>query len=184
MAWKETQEMDQRIEFAMRAVSAGSFSELCREYGISHKTGYKWRERFVAKGMEGMEEESRRPQSHEGELGEEVVCRIVRFKAAHSHWGARKIRELYRRKDGAELPSESSFKRVLERAGLTKKRRRQSQEQSGRLEAEVEGSTPNDLWTVDFKGWWRGGEGRRVSSRNFFPLLAALPKCTVLTNYD
>jgi len=162
MAWKETQEMDQRIEFAMRAVSAGSFSELCREYGISRKTGYKWRERFVAKGMEGMEEESRRPQSHSAELGEEVVCRIVRFKAAHSHWGARKIRELYRRKYGAELPSESSFKRVLERAGLTKKRRRQSQEQSGRLEAEVEVSAPNDLWTVDFKGWWRGGEGRRV----------------------
>ena len=161
MAWKETQKMDQRIEFAMRAVSAGSFSELCREYGISRKTGYKWRERFVAKGVEGMEEESRRPQSHAAELGEEVACRIVRLKTAHPHWGARKIRELYRRKHGGELPSESSFKRVMERAGLTEKRRRQSQEESGRLEAQVEVSEPNDLWTVDFKGWWRGG-GRRV----------------------
>jgi putative transposase len=157
MAWKETQKMDQRIEFAMRAVNAGSFSELCREYGISRKTGYKWRERFVANGVEGMEEESRRPQSHASELGEEVACRIVRLKTTHSHWGARKIRELYRRKYGGELPSESSFKRVMERAGLTKKRRRQSQEESGRLEAQVEVSEPNDLWTVDFKGWWRGG---------------------------
>lgn len=162
MAWKETQKMDQRIEFAMRAVSAESFSELCREYGISRKTGYKWRERFVSNGVAGMEEESRRPPRHAAELGEEVVCRIVRFKAAHPHWGARKIRELYRRKHGGELPSESSFKRVLERAGLTSKRRRQSQEQSGRLEAAVEVAAPNDLWTVDFKGWWHGGEGRRV----------------------
>jgi len=162
MAWKETQKMDQRIEFAMRAVSAGSFSELCQEYGISRKTGYKWRERFVAKGLEGMEEASRRPQSHAAELGEEVVCRIVKLKTSHRHWGARKIRELYRRKHRGDLPSESSFKRVLERAGLTEKRRRQAREQSGRLEAGVEVSEPNALWTVDFKGWWRGGEGRKI----------------------
>jgi transposase InsO family protein len=162
MPWKETQKMDQRVEFAMRAVSAESFSELCLEYGISRKTGYKWRERFVARGLAGMEEESRRPHGHATELGEEVVCRIVRLKAAHRHWGPRKIRELYRRKNGGELPSESSFKRVLKRAGLTEKRRKQRREQSGRLEAGVEVAEPNDLWTVDFKGWWRGGEGRRI----------------------
>jgi putative transposase len=162
MPWKETQKMDQRIEFAMKAVNSESFTDLCREYGISRKTGYKWRERFVSRGVAGMEEESRRPQSHAAELGEEVVCRIVKLKSAHRHWGARKMRELYRRKHGGELPSESSFKRVLERAGLTEKRRRQSREQSGRLEAGVEVSGPNDLWTVDFKGWWRGGEGRRI----------------------
>lgn len=109
-----------------------------------------------------MEEESRRPQRHAAELGEEVVCRIVKLKSAHRHWGARKIRELYQRKHGGDLPSESSFKRVLERAGLTEKRRRQPPEQSGRLEAGVEVSGPNDLWTVDFKGWWRGGGGRRI----------------------
>jgi putative transposase len=162
MPWKETQKMDQKIEFAMKAVNTESFSELCREYGISRKTGYKWRERFVSDGIAGMQEESRRPQSHAAELGEEVVCRIVRLKQAHRHWGARKIRELYRRKHAGELPSESSFKRVLERAGLTEKRHRQSREQSGRLEAGVEVLAPNDLWTVDFKGWWRGGEGRRI----------------------
>jgi putative transposase len=162
MPWKETQKMDQKIEFAMKAVNTESFSELCREYGISRKTGYKWRERFVSEGVAGMQEESRRPQSHAAELGEEVVCRIVRLKEAHRHWGARKIRELYRLKYAGELPSESSFKRVLERAGLTEKRHRQSREQSGRLEAGVEVLAPNDLWTVDFKGWWRGGEGKRI----------------------
>jgi transposase-like protein len=95
MPWKETQKMDQKVEFAMRAVSAESFSQLCQEYGISRKTGYKWRERFVAGGLAGMEEQSRRPHGHAAELGEKVVCQIVRLKAAHRHWGPRKIRELY-----------------------------------------------------------------------------------------
>jgi len=162
MPWKDTEKMDQKIEFAMKALSAASFTELCREYGISRKTGYKWRERFVADGIAGMEEETRKPHGHAAELGEEVVCRIVRLKEAHRHWGARKIRELYRRKHKGDLPSESSFKRVLERAGMTEKRRRQRREQSGRLEAQVEILAPNDLWTVDFKGWWRGGERKRI----------------------
>lgn len=162
MPWKETQKMDQRSEFAMKAVHEGSFTKLCREYGISRKTGYKWKARFISHGLDGMKEESRRPRSHASELGEEVVCRIVRLKNAHQHWGPRKIRELYRRKYGEDVPSESSFKRVLERAGLTEKRRSQRREKSGRLEAGVEVLEPNDLWTVDFKGWWRGGEGRRI----------------------
>jgi len=142
MPWKETQKMDQKIEFAMKAVNAESFTELCREYGISRKTGYKWRERFVAEGLAGMEEESRKPKKHPLELGEGVVCRIVGLKTAHPHWGPRKIRELCRRNHRGELPSESSFKRVLEQAGLTEKRRKTRRDQSGRLEAEVKASGP------------------------------------------
>ena len=162
MPWKETQKMDQRMEFAMRATQCANFGRLCREYGISRKTGYKWRDRFVRWGMEGMGEESRRPRSHSEALAEEVVCRIVRLKSAHPHWGPRKIQELYRRKHGGELPSESSFKRVLERAGLVKKRGMRQRGQGGRLEAPAKTEEPNALWTVDFKGWWRGGSGRRV----------------------
>lgn len=85
MPWKDTRKMGQRIKFAMKAVSTGSFPGLCREYGISRMTGYKWRERFEAGGLAGMEEESRKPEKHSMELGEEVVCRIVRLKEAHWH---------------------------------------------------------------------------------------------------
>jgi putative transposase len=162
MPWKETQKMDQRMEFAMRATQCANFGELCREYGISRKTGYKWRDRFVSRGMEGMVEGSRRPHRHSEALGEEVVCRMVRLKTAHPHWGPRKIQELYRRKHWGEVPSESSFKRVLERAGLVKKRAARQRVPGGRLEAPVAAEEPNALWTVDFKGWWRGGSGRRV----------------------
>lgn len=162
MPWKETPKMDQRIEFAMRAMSCGNFGELCREYGISRKTGYKWRERFVGSGLEGMKERSRRPKKHARSLSEEVVCRIVRLRSAHPSWGAHKIRDIYERRHGGEVPSESSFKRVMERCGLVKKRERRQREAGSRLEAPVKVEEPNALWTVDFKGWWRGASGRRV----------------------
>ena len=151
--------MEQRIEFAMKALRALNFRALCQEYGISAKTGYKWKERFLREGMEGMEERSRRPHGHAEQLDEEVVCEMVRLKLAHKNWGPRKIRELYRRRHG-EVASESSFKRILEKAGLTEKRRRRRARESGRIWAGRKGAAPNEVWTVDFKGWWRS-RGRR-----------------------
>lgn len=151
--------MEQRIEFAMKALGSLNFRALCQEYGISAKTGYKWKERFLREGMEGMEERSRRPRSHADQMAEEVVCEIVRLKLAHKYWGPRKIRELYRRRHG-EVASESSFKRVLEKAGLTQKRKRRRAKEAGRIWAGREGASPNEVWTVDFKGWWRSG-GKR-----------------------
>ena len=61
MPWKKSEPMDQRREFALKALGTLNFRALCQEYGISAKTGYKWRERFLRQGLEGMEEESRRP---------------------------------------------------------------------------------------------------------------------------
>ena len=151
--------MEQRIEFGLKAVGSLNFRALCQEYGISSKTGYKWKERFLRDGLRGMEERSRRPKSHAEQLREETVCEIIRLKLRHGSWGPRKIRELYRRRHG-EVASESSFKRVLERAGLTHKRRRRRAKEAGRLWAGREGKSPNEVWTVDFKGWWRSG-GKR-----------------------
>jgi len=151
--------MEQRIEFAIRAMQTLNFRALCQEYGISAKTGYKWKERFVRKGLAGMEEESRRPKSHAEQVPEEEVCEIVRLKLAHWSWGPRKIRELYLRRHG-EVASESTFKRVLERAGLTQKRRRGRSTEAGRLCRGRRASAPNEVWTVDFKGWWRNGDKR------------------------
>ena len=151
--------MEQRMEFALKAMQTLNFRTLCREYGISTKTGYKWKERFVREGLAGMAEQSRRPNGSPEALPEEEVCEIVRLKLAHGSWGPRKIRELYRRRHG-EVASESSFKRILERAGLTQKRRRRGAKEAGRLSTGREGSAPNEVWTVDFKGWWRS-RGRR-----------------------
>jgi putative transposase len=153
--------MEQRTEFALKALQTDNFRALCAEYGISAKTGYKWRDRLLQFGLAGLAEQSRRPRSHAAELGEAVVCEMVRLKQAHRHWGPRKIRELYLRQHGTAA-SESSFKRILERAGLTEpRRRRQRAEQAGRLWSGRRGQAPNEVWTVDFKGWWYDPQGER-----------------------
>jgi len=84
------------------------------------------------------------------------------LKQAHPHWGPRKIQALYQRKHGGEVPSESSFKRVLERAGLTVPRRVRRSTETGRLGSGRKASAPNEVWSVDFKGWWKDRDGLRV----------------------
>ena len=153
--------MDQRREFALKALGTLNFRALCQEYGVSTKTGYKWRERFLRQGLEGMEEESRRPRSSPKQLSEGQVCEMVKLKLVHRHWGPRKIRMLYHRRHG-QAPSESSFKRVLEQVGLTQPRRvREGPREGGRLSSGRQAQGPNEVWTVDFKGWWRWGEAGR-----------------------
>lgn len=149
------------MEFAVKALRTENFRALCAEYGISAKTGYKWQQRLLQYGLAGMAEQSRRPKHSAHELAEAVVCEIVRFKRAHPYWGPRKIRELYLRAHG-QAASESSFKRVLERAGLTEpRRRRQRAAEAGRLCSARRAQAPNDVWTVDFKGWWYDTRGNR-----------------------
>src|ERR1700743_640977 len=128
MPWKEADAMSQKNEFVLRAMGVENFRALCREYGISAKTGYKWKERFLAEGLGGLNESSRRPQHSPQGLTEEVVCELIRLKQAHASWGARKIRELYARAHGRQAPSESSIKRVLEKAGFVERRRLRSRE--------------------------------------------------------
>jgi putative transposase len=159
MPWKKTEPMEQRIEFALKALRTLNFRALCQEYGISAKTGYKWKQRFLQEGIEGMAEESRRPRTNPEQLPEEEVCEIVRLKMAHLSWGPRKIRELYLRRHG-EVASESTFKRVLERAGLTQRRRKRRSSEAGRLCSGRRATAANEVWTVDFKGWWRSGAKR------------------------
>src|ERR1700674_471059 len=159
MPWKKSEPMEQRVEFAFKALTSENFRRLCQEYGISTKTGYKWRERLLRRGLEGLAEESRRPQSSPQQLSQEEVCEMVRLKLAHPHWGPRKIRALYLRQGGQGV-SESSFKRVLEAAGLTRRRKRRRASEAGRLSSGKRAGQANEIWTVDFKGWWHGANGR------------------------
>jgi putative transposase len=161
MAWKSVEPMKQKLEFVLRAMSGNeSFRELCVEFGIVPKTGYKWKERFIERGMAGLAEESRRPKHSPEALQEREVCEIVRIKERHRHWGPKKIREVYRREHG-QAPSESSFKRVLERAGMVEKRPRRKASEGGRIWSGKQAAAPNEIWTVDFKGWWHDAEGKR-----------------------
>ncbi len=161
MPWKELNLMNQRTEFVLKAMRTDNFRGLCQEHGISAKTGYKWRERFLQYGLEGLAEQSRRPAHSPGGLSEAVVCEMIRLKNAHRWWGPRKIRALYQRVHAGEVPSESSFKRVLQRAGLVQGRRVRKRTEAGRLYRGRQAGAPNEIWTVDFKGWWYDGQGER-----------------------
>jgi transposase InsO family protein len=159
MPWETKNQMNQRSEFVLKAMKTENFRELCREYKISPKVGYKWKARFEAEGLAGMGEKSRRPKSVPGGMSEEEVCRVVLLKERHRHWGARKLVVLYKRQWG-KGPSESSIKRVLKKAGLVEAKKRRAAKESGRISSGRKASAPNDVWTVDFKGWWHDAAGR------------------------
>ena len=95
MPWKQVEPMNQKTEFVLKAIKTANFRELCREYEINTKTGYKWKERFLEHGLSGQGELSRRPKGHPKCLDEAVVCEIIRLKQRHRHWGPRKIRKVY-----------------------------------------------------------------------------------------
>ena len=163
MPWKESDLMERRTEFVLRTMrGVEPFGELCAEFGISRKTGYKWKERFLREGLEGLADQSRRPKHSPEKIDETMVCAIVKLRTAHPGWGAAKLRVVLGRSFPAPtLPSESSIKRILDKAGLVERRRRVRTEQTGRLQTPIRGERPNQVWTIDFKGWWYTGNRTR-----------------------
>lgn len=164
MPWKEVNVLDQRIEFVIRALmQQESFLQLCREYGISTKTGYKWKERFLEKGEAGLLDESRRPKTS-ARTAEEIVCEIIRIKKQKNRWGPKKIRNLYETvHPGEKIPSLSTLSRILEKSGFVeKKKRRRVAANVERIENRTKAEEPNDLWTVDFKGYWHSQKKERI----------------------
>lgn len=147
--------MEERQRFISRVLeSQESFSAICESFGISRKTGYKWIQRFQAGGYSGLHDHSRRPNSSPAQLSETLVCELIKLKLAHPTWGPKKIRELYSRLDKQPMPSLSSVDRIFRKAGLVKTRKVRSK-YSGRITTNLQIREPNDVWTVDFKGWWR-----------------------------
>ena len=153
--------MDQKTQFALKAIKGGNFRSLCREYGISPTTGYKWKQRFLEEGLSGLEEKSRRPKTNPTELKEDVVCEIIRLKNLYPYWGPEKIQAVYRRENNHRTPSLSSFKRVLQKAGLVNKRRRKARQnaENARIFTGRKAEKCNDIWTIDFKGCWKNSGG-------------------------
>ena len=146
---------DVRREFVMKALSPGAnLSALCREYHVTRKTGRRWRERAKLDGVNFLAEKSRRPKSSPEKLSEEVICRLIRLKMSYPDWGPSKLCDARFHK-GAKAPSASSCHRILKKAGLVKSRKTRVRRGSAVVLAAMKATRPNDVWTVDFKGWWR-----------------------------
>jgi transposase InsO family protein len=146
MPWRETDAMDQRIQFVVRALEEkANRSELCREFGISRKTGYKWLKRYGEVGsLQALVPKSRRPKHSPCQTSSEVEDRVEALRKKHG-WGGGKLSCMLRR-EGIDLPA-GTVDRVLRRRGLT------GPAPDGRAALQrFERSTPNDLWQIDFKG--------------------------------
>lgn len=161
MPWNEVLLMDQKTRF-LADVRAGldSISALCRRYGISRKTGYKWIHRYEKKGPAGLSERSSRPHRTYEVTAPHVVTAILETRRRHPTWGAKKILAYLERKHPSwPLPAKSTAHDLLKRHGLipTPKRRRRP----GHPGRPLTGfSEPNRIWTADFKGQFRMGNGR------------------------
>lgn len=163
MPWQETSKMEQRQHFINTVLeNQRPFKDICSEFSISTKTGYKWFNRFKQDGYTGLMDHSRRPLSHPSRLSEEVVCDIVLLKLSYNHFGPKKILDLFKRTHNGHSPSLSSINRVLSRCGLVEKRKKRRTAPSGRITSKVEIKNPNDLWTIDFKGWWKSTDNYRI----------------------
>ncbi|MBM3520980.1 MAG: transposase [Alphaproteobacteria bacterium] len=160
MPWKESSVMDERLRFVARLLEGEQMSHVCREFGISRKTGYKIFDRYKESGLEGLTDRSRRPVHYAHQLPVQLEAAIVRAKEDKPHWGARKIRELLvRRLPGhIRVPAKSTVHAVLDRHGLVKAADRPRHRAAGTPLSL--GQAPNDLWCTDYKGEFKLGNKR------------------------
>lgn len=153
--------MSLKIEFVERAEKGEPIAQLCREYSISRATGHKWRRRFRERGYEGLEEESRRPKSAALATAEDIVLAVLALRDAHPSWGPKMLVPVLRRRLGGSTPSERTVCRILKRAQRVKERKKRGVLSLVDKAPEVDALAPNDVWTIDFKGWWRVRTGKR-----------------------
>src|SRR6476660_5946960 len=123
MPWKECSVVEERLRFVARLLDGEGMTDLCREFGISRKTGYKIFDRYKEHGPEALTDRSRRPVRYANQLPGQVESLIVSLKRNKPHWGARKIRELLLRRlpGDLRLPAKSTIHAVLDRHGLVKR---------------------------------------------------------------
>ena len=124
MPWKETDKMEQK-ELFIKAMLANEkpFKHLCADFGISEKTGHKWKNCFYEQGKAGLCEQSRARLTQDMIDGD-TAAELIRIKNAHLAWGPKKIREIYAKAyPQKDVPSLSSVKRILDKAGLVKPRK-------------------------------------------------------------
>lgn len=162
MGWKETCAVDERMRFVVAAEKGEeSFAALCRRFDVSRRVGYKWLARYEEEGAAGLFDRSRAPRHHPQAIASEIAERCLEIRRTHPTWGPVKVRAyLERTAPQAEWPAASTIGELFDHEGLTVKRklRRRSPPSSAPF-AGCEAA--NDVWCIDFKGWFLTGDGNR-----------------------
>lgn len=162
MPWNCATPMTEKFKFIVASQDySGSFASLCRSFGISTKTGYKWLARYELHGLSGLSDLSRRPLHSHNQLPDDIVSLFVQTRKEHPNWGPKKLRAFLQAKDPQLLlPAPSTISDWLKRYGLIKPRKR-------RLRVPLHTDPfapcafPNEVWCVDFKGNFEMKDGAR-----------------------
>jgi transposase InsO family protein len=162
MPFQETCALDETVRFVAACLAGEeTMTALCRRFGISRQWGYELVRRYDAKGIAGLEPRSRAPRHPSHAMADEIAEAIIGLRGEYPSWGPKKLRRMLQRRLPQTLwPAPSSIGDLLRREGLVRGRRRR------RLPLPVSQpfaaiTAPNDLWCIDFKGWFRTGDGER-----------------------
>lgn len=150
--------MDLRKEFIVRLERGERATDLCREYGISRKTGEKFKKRFRGEGLVGLQDRSRAPGLIPHKTPPEVVEVIIAHRRQHPSWGPKKLKETLQTALGHDLPAASTIGDILANAGLIVPRRRRQRHVPAATVLR-QATAPNDVWCIDYKGQFRLGDG-------------------------
>lgn len=165
MPWHTVSIHSSRERFVLAALQKREpFIQLCRRFHIARSTGYKWRRRFHDYGRRGLRDHSRRPHRSPRQLALRWRQALRLLRRRHPSWGARKLHARLRQlHPHHRLPDARTLGRWLQRLGLiTPVPRHQRRGLLLPLLRRTIARKPNDVWTIDFKGWFRTAEGVRV----------------------
>ncbi|EMY69184.1 homeodomain-like domain protein [Leptospira vanthielii serovar Holland str. Waz Holland = ATCC 700522] len=127
MPWKETKVIEERIKF-IAAVKSGQwcFADLCRDFNISRKTGYKYLKNYESEGIDGLKDKSRKRITQSNETPEKIVHLIVSLREDHPSWGPKKLRPILKAKFHRmkQIPSETTIGNILRKKGLVKPKKK------------------------------------------------------------
>lgn len=154
--------MDQRVAFIADWLRAEwTMTELAERYQISRKTAYKWVDRYEADPAAGLGDRSRAPKAHGRAMADSMREAILALRHGHPHWGPKKLRAiLMERQPRDAWPAASTMGDLLRRAGVSQPRRR-LRSVVPLTQPLAAAQAPNDVWTADFKGWFRTGDQTR-----------------------
>jgi len=166
MPWKNSSRVEQRLDL-VREIRAAEIpvNEVARRFGISRQTAYKWRVRYRKDKLHGLRDRSTRPLQVAGRTGSLWLRRVRRAREKRRTWGARKLRQILLGRFGLPgAPSTATISRWLKRWGLARGRRRRRRGPLISRAALHVARGCHEVWTVDFKGWYRTGDGTRVEA--------------------
>src|SRR4051812_28037034 len=161
MPWRDTCPMEQRLEFVREyETELFTMSELAAQYRISRKTGYKWLAEYEAAGARGLCDRSRRPHHSPQATDASLVAALITLRRRHPRWGAKKLLAIAaRREPRAKWPSRSTVCTLLKQHGLVAPHRRRVRSPHTPAAPLAPITTVNQVWTTDFKGEFRTGDG-------------------------